>query len=68
MKQTGKCPKCGSRNIQQNARVRPWRLQRDVEAVVYEDPEAFVFKGETARYTLGAWICMGCGFTELYSL
>ena len=68
MRHTGKCPKCGSENIQQNARVIQRDFRADIEIAVYENPEALVLRGEKARYTAGAWICMGCGFTELYCL
>ena len=68
MRRTGVCPKCGSSQILENARLlergeNNWR--RDLEVTVYEKPEALLFKG---RHTgvLRAWICTGCGYTELY--
>jgi len=68
MKQSGKCPKCGSQNIVQNARPVLSRLVTEVELAVYDKPEALLFKGEKERYELGAWICGGCGYTEFYCL
>jgi predicted nucleic-acid-binding Zn-ribbon protein len=38
----------------------------DLEISVYEKPEALIFKNEQARYTVRAWVCKGCGYTELY--
>ncbi len=68
MRQSGKCPKCGSEDIVANARqVIPYN-NWPVEVAVYDKPEALVFMGEKERYTLGAWICKGCGYTELYCL
>jgi predicted nucleic-acid-binding Zn-ribbon protein len=69
MRQSGKCPKCGSQNIVQNAKpvIFPHSTY-ELELAVYEKPEALLFKGEKERYTLGAWICKGCGYSELYSL
>jgi predicted nucleic-acid-binding Zn-ribbon protein len=69
MRQSGTCPKCGSQDIIGNAKpVIRYQTRLNVELAVYEDPEALIFKGEKERYELGAWICKGCGFTELYSL
>lgn len=67
MRQSGKCPKCGSQNIIANARAKAG-YEMPIDLVVYEDPEAILLKGRKERYTLGAWICQGCGYTELYCL
>ena len=68
MRQSGKCPKCASQEIVANAKQVIPDIPRSVELAVYDRPEALVFKGEKERYTLGAWICRACGYTELYCL
>ena len=68
MRQSGKCPKCGSQDILGDARPKVWSHGWPVELAVYEDPDALVFRGEKERYDLAAWICKGCGFTEWYCL
>ena len=69
MRQSGKCPKCGSQDIFQNARVldKTRGLTDSLEIAVYDKPEALIFNGEK-RYSMGAWVCKGCGYTELYCL
>jgi predicted nucleic-acid-binding Zn-ribbon protein len=68
MKQSGKCPKCGSQNILEDLRVlyrNQNSLARDLEVPFFEKPQAFIFKGKTT-YTPAAWVCTACGYTELY--
>jgi predicted nucleic-acid-binding Zn-ribbon protein len=65
---SGKCPKCGSSDLLENTRIIDHghlNSKGDLEIAVYEKPEAWIFKGERAG-VLRAWICNGCGFTELY--
>jgi predicted nucleic-acid-binding Zn-ribbon protein len=68
MKQTGRCPKCGSENLFKDVRVFSLALngaKDDCNVEVYEDPEAFVFK-KSHRGFLKGYVCGGCGFTEFY--
>jgi predicted nucleic-acid-binding Zn-ribbon protein len=62
------CAKCGSRKIIPMADVMDQGQHSDgkLKAVVYKNPEAWVFKGAvTGR--IAAKICVDCGFTELYT-
>ena len=64
------CPKCGSSEIVRDLRI----MDRghgsadagDLSAVVYGDPQAWIFKGKV-RIELSACVCGGCGYTELYA-
>lgn len=69
MRYSGKCPKCGSQNIVDNASALTHspHLGNHMELVIYEKPDALFLK-EKKRYTVGAWICTECGFTEFYCL
>lgn len=63
------CPKCRSNVIIRNARVMD-RGHGNADAgalslVLYEDPEALIFKGRHT-FSLTAHICGACGFTEFY--
>jgi predicted nucleic-acid-binding Zn-ribbon protein len=68
MRQSGKCPKCGSQDIVANAKPRLQEHVESVDLVVYDKPDALLFKGEKERYELAAWICKACGYTEWYCL
>jgi hypothetical protein len=39
----------------------------DLETTLDERPEALIFKGWQVSSILTAWICGGCGYTELYA-
>ena len=68
---TGACSKCGSSEVVRDVRI----MDRghgsadsgNLSAVVYGDPEAWMFKGKV-RVELSACVCGHCGFTELYAL
>lgn len=68
---TGTCSKCGSSEIVRDVRI----MDRghgsadsgNFSAVVYGNPEAWVFKGKV-RVELSACVCGNCGFTELYAV
>ena len=68
---TGTCSKCGSSEIVRDVRI----MDRghgsadsgNLSAVVYGNPEAWVFKGKV-RVELSACVCGNCGFTELYAV
>ena len=70
MKRTNQCPKCGSRKVLTGARVidkaSKGGAALDLELAVSKDPEALLFKGEE-RFAMRAWVCAGCGYTELYT-
>ena len=67
---SGTCPKCGSSEVVSDLRV----MDRghgsadagDLSAVVYGNPEAWVFKNKV-RVQLSACVCGACGYTELYA-
>lgn len=64
------CIKCGSQELMSNVRLKDRGHYNsdggELSAVVYEDPEAMIFRG-TTESALRAQICAGCGFTELYA-
>ena len=70
MKKTGQCPKCESKRILTGARVidkgRMGDPIRDLELAVQNDPDALFLKGEQ-RFSIRAWACADCGYTELYT-
>lgn len=67
----GECPKCGSSEVIRDVRV----MDRghgsadagDLSAVVYANPQAWVFKNKVS-VELSASVCGACGFTELYAV
>jgi rubrerythrin len=68
MRRSGVRPTCGSKDLLASARVldrAEENRKRDLEVAAYDDPDALLFKGER-RGKLAAWICTGCGYTELY--
>jgi predicted nucleic-acid-binding Zn-ribbon protein len=71
MRTSGKCPKCGSTNLLAAVHVFDYGGggRRNLEVAVETDPNAwwFLSKGER-RGQLAAWICIQCGFTELYCM
>ncbi|MDB6131880.1 MAG: hypothetical protein JWM59_123 [Verrucomicrobiales bacterium] len=69
MKTTGKCPKCGSTEIVADAKAIDHghgNHQGDMMLATFRKPEALLFKG-SRKTTLSAWMCMDCGFVELYA-
>jgi predicted nucleic-acid-binding Zn-ribbon protein len=70
MKETNRCPKCESRKILTDGRVIDKASKGgpalDLELAVNKDPDALLFKGEE-RFAIRAWVCAGCGYTELYT-
>jgi predicted nucleic-acid-binding Zn-ribbon protein len=70
MRKTNQCPKCESRKILVGARVIDKASKGgpalDLELAVNKDPEALLFKGEQ-RFSIRAWACADCGYTELYT-
>lgn len=70
MKKTRQCPKCESKKILVGGRVIDKASQSgpalDLELAVNKNPDAVLFKGEE-RFTIRAWVCADCGYTELYT-
>jgi len=70
MKTTNRCPKCESEKILTGAKVIDKASRGgpalDLELAVHKDPNALIFKGEE-RFTIRAWACADCGYTELYT-
>ena len=70
MKKTKQCPKCESKKILIGARVIDKASKGgpalDLELAVNKDPGALFFKGEE-RFTIRAWACADCSYTELYT-
>lgn len=68
MKRTGICPKCGSKDIVQDAMVLDGRHHgvREGEVAVDRNPAALIFKGRQTS-TISAWVCGECGFLEHYA-
>jgi predicted nucleic-acid-binding Zn-ribbon protein len=66
MKQTGKCPKCGSTRLIDRAHVLDYTFsgRQNLKVAVEKNPEAW--RPEVLTGELAAWICIQCGFTELY--
>ena len=69
MKKTGTCPKCGSSRLIKHATVVDRGhagSKQPLQVATYKDPDALFLKGEH-ECSVFAWICLGCGFTELYA-
>ncbi|MDZ4820651.1 MAG: hypothetical protein SGJ20_16930 [Planctomycetota bacterium] len=69
MKQSGQCPKCGSKNVVADAKAADrghGNRDHDLSIVTFANPDAFIFKGKL-RTAISAWVCMECGFVELYA-
>jgi predicted nucleic-acid-binding Zn-ribbon protein len=61
----GSCPKCGSAEILSEVEVGP-RNEPAVFLRRYKRPGQVFFAGP--QYAeLRAWVCLGCGYTELYT-
>jgi predicted nucleic-acid-binding Zn-ribbon protein len=69
MKQTGKCPKCGSADVISDAKAidhGDGMSQMDLTVATFRRPEALIFK-EQQKTTVSAWVCSDCGYVELYA-
>ncbi len=69
MKQSGKCPKCGSREIVADAKAVDrghGNSQLEMTVATFRKPEAILFK-EKRETTVSAWVCAACGFVEFYA-
>ena len=69
MKASNTCPKCGSNQIIADAKAvdrGESDFQRDLSVATYRKPEALIFKGKQST-SLSAWVCVTCGYIELYA-
>ena len=69
MKQTGKCPKCGSLEIIADAKAidrAHGNSQTELSVATFRKPEALLFK-QKQETSLSAWVCAACGFVEFYA-
>ncbi len=66
---SGRCSVCQSSQIMPNLRIfvqETIAVSREPQIEVVRNPGALVFRG-AERGFLRAWICGGCGYTELYA-
>jgi len=69
MKQTGKCPKCGSRDIIADAKAidrGDGNTQYEMSVATFQKPDALIFKGKQ-KTTVSAWVCAACSYVEFYA-
>ncbi len=69
MRQSGKCPKCGSDDIVPHVMVADRNHtngEQDLQLRVDARPDALFFT-HAARSPLAAYVCAACGYTELYA-
>jgi len=69
MKRPSQCAKCGSKDLIEDAKVIDHghhSSQTDLSLGVYRKPQAFLFKGQVTT-PVSAWVCVSCGFVELYA-
>jgi predicted nucleic-acid-binding Zn-ribbon protein len=69
VKKSGACPKCKSTHIVVDAKVRDrghMNTVQDLSVSTFRNPDAVIFK-ETRLSTVSAWVCVACGFIELYA-
>ena len=69
MKQSGTCPKCGSKNIIADAKAvdrGDGNFQKEQIIATFRNPEAIIMKGRQTT-TVSAWVCVECGHTEFYA-
>ena len=69
MKKTNRCGKCEGSEILQNVMIADrfdGNLEAPLQLRVDFKPDAFMFK-ESKRSEIVAFVCMKCGFTELYT-
>ena len=69
MKQTGKCPKCGSLDIIADAKAidrAHGNSMRDMSVATFGNPKAMIFK-DKKETAVSAWVCEDCGFVEYYA-
>ena len=71
MKQTNKCPKCGSSELIADAKAidRSYgsgTQPDELTVATFRKPDAVLFKGQQ-NTTVSAWVCAACGFVEFYA-
>ena len=60
------CPECGSDKIIKGGKLRPGESVLKVNVVVFENPDALVFKSAVSS-GVNATICGNCGFIRAYA-
>lgn len=69
MKQSNQCPKCGCKEIIEDATMvdrGEGNFDYDLKVATYKRPEAILFRGK--QYcAVSAWVCGECGYIELYA-
>jgi predicted nucleic-acid-binding Zn-ribbon protein len=69
MKRTSRCPKCDSTDIIADAKALDrshHSNQTELTLATFRRPEAVLFKGQQET-KVSAWVCVQCGFVELYA-
>ncbi len=69
MKQTNKCPKCGSSDVIADAKAidrSQYGVEAELSLATFRKPEAIMFKGKSTT-TVSAYVCGGCGYVEFYA-
>ena len=69
MKQTGKCPKCGSTEVEADAKVidrGQSNIPMEMCIATFRKPDALLFQ-EKQESKVSAWVCTACGYLELYA-
>ena len=66
MKRTNKCPKCGSTDVIAHAKAIDKGENGHLTVATFRKPQAVMFKGQMTT-TLSAWVCVDCGYLELYA-
>ncbi len=68
MKKSAECPKCGSQSVIKGDRLFTFGVgtaKSMLSVETCEKPDALIFK-KPHQGLLEAWVCVECGFTELY--
>lgn len=60
------CPECGSDKIVRGAKLRPGESVMKVNVVVFENPDALLFKNAVSS-RVKVSICGDCGFIRAYA-
>jgi len=65
MKKKGVCPNCRSTDIAGQVQVQPTSQSRHLYLTTKLHPERSFFQG-IRHFRMKAWVCMDCGYVELY--
>jgi len=69
MIKTKLCPKCGSRDLDLNAKVLDRSKNSDLnfQVATYEKPSAIIFQGRRDA-DVRVCVCLSCGYLEFYAI